>query len=134
MEAVTVDHQFVAYANPVRHPNTCVRCSRPRDAHPAPPPSGTVPRHVSREGRIVSDASEPGRNEATTALWQFACERAHPGGVRVDRDLDREALEELADCLNYVVWRVAYTDLDPTLVPSRLGAIRLLAELFELLR
>lgn len=58
-----------------------------------------------------------GRSEsrAWLRLVKFADDRAHPGPIRFDgpRSLIREALEELADLRNYVLWAVRVGQLSP---------------------
>lgn len=50
----------------------------------------------------------------------------HPGLVRTDVNRAREAREELADCVNYLVWELQDTE-DESTRTSRLRAIQALA-------
>lgn len=58
----------------------------------------------------------------------------------LDRDLEREALEELSDCRNYLVWRLdgirrdLYDDDDPDRIANLHLALRGLAQVFEAVR
>ena len=129
------NHPFVPYPDGRRH--GCVRCPWPKDKHPQP---DIVERNLAAEHAVLHAARE---NAPDHPLWEFATQRAFPGGVRVgDRKLRRDFLEELADAINYGVWEVCY-DLQPradagdsvagSRIPSRLGAIRKLTEAWDML-
>jgi hypothetical protein len=137
---VTVEHPFAAYPDGKRA--GCVRCPYPPGDHPAPPPPDHVERDPAAEHAVL-DAATTGSALDHSGLWGFACQRAYPGGVKVQgRSLRREPLEELADALNYIVWEVVYV-LEPRAaagdsvaagrIPSRLGAIRKLIEAWDML-
>lgn len=82
--------------------------------------NGYVVRDPEHETHLVSIAAlgvgQAGLDEAGNATLfagpaafdDFAKRRAHPGGVDLTngRNLPGEALEELADCRNYLVWHI----------------------------
>ncbi len=132
---MTVNHQFVAFPDGKRR--GCVRCPWPQADHPAPT---SVDRNLAGEAGVVAQAIA-GTALDPSGLEAFAHSRAHPGPVRVKgRSLRREALEELADLRNYLVWEVQF-DLQPRAdagddvaaqrIPSRLGALRKLIEVWD---
>lgn len=73
-----------------------------------------VPRDLAAERELTALAalaaglSRPGPDGRpigdTRGLDDFADQRCHPGGVRVDLDPLTETREELADARNYIVW------------------------------
>ena len=79
----------------------CVRCGRTLDRQP-----GERPRDEDRERTLTAMASETieDGHRVATSLSNYADMRAHDGGVRLGRNLRVDALEELADARNYLVW------------------------------
>lgn len=76
------------------------------------------PRDRGLEQRLVALAAQVCGRSDDGGLLAYAGRRAHPGGVRVELDADKEAAEELADCCNYLVWGIqqvwpAYQAGDP---------------------
>jgi hypothetical protein len=135
---VKADHPFAAY--PDQRRAGCVRCHFPRERHPAPPPPGEVQRDLSAEQSVL-DAATAGSALDASPLWALSSHRAWPGGVKIGgRSLRREALEEAADLAHYLVWEVCYV-LEPRAasgdevaaerIPSRLGALRKLVEIWD---
>lgn len=50
-----------------------------------------------------------GQPSAAMNLDDFANRRCHPGPIRPGRDFRQEAAEELADCANYLRWKIQET-------------------------
>jgi hypothetical protein len=136
------DHHFEPHPDEKRSRLSCRHCGRVPDVHPDPPPPEYVERDLAAEHAVLTDAVTGSALDAS-ALWAYASGRAHPGGIKVGgRSLRREVLEELADAAHYVVWEVCYV-LQPRAragdsvaaerIPSRLGAIRKLIEVWDIL-
>jgi hypothetical protein len=68
------------------------------------------PRNLDLERELVELAARSAGfydvhgNGDPAGIDDFADRRALPGGVRIGLDPEREALEELADARNYLVW------------------------------
>jgi hypothetical protein len=135
-----VTHHYVAHPSPNR--SGCVRCPYPRSAHPEPPPPGVVQRDMPAEHDVLNCAVE-GTALDPLPLWSYASQRAWPGGVKLEgRSLRRELCEEVADAIHYAVWEICYhlqpkaqagDDAAAQRIPSRLGAIRKLIEVWDIL-
>lgn len=67
-------------------------------------------RNPDEETAITRAATD--RQEAAAALSRLAAERARSGPVQV-RALVTEAVEELADARNYVIWAIQTDQLAP---------------------
>jgi len=63
------------------------------------------PRNVELERQLTDMAVQTLEGITNDGgLSDFADRRALPGGVRIAMDWRREAMEELADCRNYLAW------------------------------
>lgn len=87
-------------ANP-RKAGWCVKCGK------------ALPRRADRDIAAECAMTKEIATVDVTALNRMATERAAQGALNygtgapeLSRDLERDALEELADCRNYLVWRL----------------------------
>ena len=92
-----------------------MNCAAPRWPYTSP---NTRPRNIRLERELTAMAAEAVDFLDDCGLSDFADHRALPGGVRLALDWRREAMEELADCRNYIVWGIeghweGYLDGDP---------------------
>lgn len=62
-------------------------------------------RNLPLEREVTLTAAKAvGLAHASVSLRDFADARCMPGPIRLPRDWDQEAAEEIADCANYLVW------------------------------
>ena len=82
-----------------------MNCRSPAPRWPHEPPT-TRPRNIPLERELTVMAANAVDFLDDQGLSDFADHRALPGGVRLTLDWRREAMEELADCRNYIVWGI----------------------------
>lgn len=96
-------HPFSASLDP-RHGGACVKCGKGRSVHPTVRSVPDYRNPVVETERMLAAGRAKGVD--ARGLDSFAIARTHPGPVTggLRRNLVTEALEELADCRNYILW------------------------------